>query len=54
MTRYWYDADKGQAIPVESDDERLEREEREERERRELAWKREEEERERKRVGAYL
>ena len=54
MRKYRYDADKGEAVPVETDEERKERETREEVERKEAAWKREQAEREQRRVGSYL
>lgn len=52
--RYRWSADKGEPIPVETDEERLEREERELRELKQREWELAEEERERKRVGSYL
>ena len=52
--KYRYDADKGEAIPVETEQERLEREDRERREAAEEEWRREQERREERRVGAYL
>ena len=54
MRKYRYDADKGEAVPVETDEERAEREAREEADRREEVWRREQDEREKRRVGSYL
>lgn len=45
MRRYRYDADKGEAVPVETDEERLEREKREKKEQAEAAWLKEQEQR---------
>lgn len=52
--RYRWSADRGESIPVESDEERAEREERELREKKQRDWELEEEERVKKQVGSYL
>ena len=52
--RYRWSADKGQEVDAETEEERVEREEREKRERLQREWELEEEERAKKRVGAYL
>jgi hypothetical protein len=54
MPRFRYDADKGCEVPVETDEERVERERREERERKEAEWEAEERERARRISGPYL
>lgn len=53
-SRYRYNADKGEEVPIESDEERAEREQREELERRELEWKATEAERSKRVTGPYL
>lgn len=52
--KYRYSADEGKEVPIETEEQRLEREDREERERRDQEWKREEAEREQRRTGLYL
>ena len=54
MARYRYNADKGESEPVETEKERLEREDKERREAAEIAWRKDQEEREARHVGAYL
>ena len=54
MAKYRYDADKGEAVPAETERERLEREDRERREAQDAEWRREQEKREERRVGQYL
>jgi len=53
-SRYRYDADKGQAIPVESDDERQLREECEQREEQQKEWEAYLAERAKLTTGPYL
>lgn len=53
-TKYRYNADKDQAIPTETDEERQEREAKDAKAAAEEAWRREQAEREARRVGAYL
>lgn len=54
MPRYRYDADKGCEVPVESEEERVEREQREAKERADAKWEADETERQRRRSGPYL
>ena len=54
MARYRYNADKGEATPPETLEEREEREHREQQEEAERRWQEEQRLREERRVGAYL
>ena len=53
-TKYRYNADKGEPVPVETDEERMEREGKEAKLAADERWQREQEERDKRRVGSYL